>query len=123
MAKLTSKKRKRLRKSAFALPKKRKYPIFDRSHGANALARAAQQLHAGKLSSKAYKKIVREVCERYPDFPSCKERNPRATTTLGTAFALWLVWALYNKGKEDKEIALLEQNTPEIPVSLGYYRI
>lgn len=42
MAKLTSKQRKSLPSSTFALPKSRKYPIPDRSHAINALARATQ---------------------------------------------------------------------------------
>lgn len=39
--------RKELPDSAFALPKKRKYPIHDKAHVRNALARAAQQIKAG----------------------------------------------------------------------------
>lgn len=42
MAKLTGKKRKSLKTSSFALPKKRAYPIHDKSHARNALARVAQ---------------------------------------------------------------------------------
>lgn len=42
MAVLTTKKRKRLKKSQFALPAERKYPIPDRAHAANAKARVAQ---------------------------------------------------------------------------------
>ena len=41
MAKLTPKKRKRLRTSTFAIPEKRKYPIPDISHARNALARVS----------------------------------------------------------------------------------
>jgi len=50
MAKLTSKKRKSLPKSTFGLPGKRAYPMPDRSHAANAKARATQQVAAGNLS-------------------------------------------------------------------------
>ena len=42
MAELTYKQRKRLPDSAFAIPKKRKYPIHDLSHARAALARVAQ---------------------------------------------------------------------------------
>ena len=44
---LSSQARKKLPDSAFALPKKRKYPIHDKAHVRNALARAAQQIKAG----------------------------------------------------------------------------
>lgn len=48
--KLTSKARKGLRKSQFALPGQRKYPVHDRSHAANAKARASQMYKKGKIS-------------------------------------------------------------------------
>lgn len=41
-AKLTTKRRKALATSAFAIPEKRAYPIHDRSHAANALSRVSQ---------------------------------------------------------------------------------
>jgi hypothetical protein len=50
--------RKRLKKSQFGLPGKRKYPMPDRKHAANAKGRAKQQLKRGKLSRTAYDKIV-----------------------------------------------------------------
>ncbi len=50
MAKLTTKKRKALPTSKFALPKERKYPVQDRAHAANAKARAQQQFDKGNLS-------------------------------------------------------------------------
>jgi hypothetical protein len=50
VAKLTSKQRKSLPTSTFALPSKRAYPIPDRAHAANAKARATQQVNAGNLS-------------------------------------------------------------------------
>jgi len=66
MAKLTSRKRKRLPKSSFALPGGR-YPINDRSHASNALSRVAQH---GTASEK--KTVRAKVCKRYPTLPSCK---------------------------------------------------
>lgn len=51
MSDLTAKTRNGLRSSAFGLPKSRKYPMPDRSHAANAKARATQMVKAGKLSS------------------------------------------------------------------------
>ena len=50
--------RERLKRSQFGLPGKRKYPMPDARHAANAKARAKQQLRKGKLSRSAYEKIV-----------------------------------------------------------------
>ena len=57
MAKLTSKGRKALPKSEFGLPGRKAYPMPDRSHAANAKARASQMVKAGKLSTGAKAKI------------------------------------------------------------------
>lgn len=64
MSKLTSKKRNKLPNSTFAGPD-RSYPINDKSHARNALARASEMEKKGKLSpsvaskirSKAHKKL------------------------------------------------------------------
>lgn len=50
MAKLMAATRNALPSSKFALPKQRKYPVYDRAHAANAKARASQMVNAGKLS-------------------------------------------------------------------------
>jgi hypothetical protein len=50
MAKLTSKQRKKLPASSFAGPNK-SYPVPDKSHAANAKARASQAVKAGRMSS------------------------------------------------------------------------
>ena len=61
MAKLTSAERNSLNSSTFALPGERKYPIPDRSHAANALARVSQH------GSPSEKKAVRaKVHAKYP---------------------------------------------------------
>lgn len=57
MAKLTNKERKGLSKSTFGLPKEKKYPMPDKSHAANAKARASQMEKKGKLSESAKEKI------------------------------------------------------------------
>lgn len=62
VAKLTSKKRKSLPKSDFAIPSERKYPIEDRSHAANAKARVAQH---GTPAEKA--KVNAAVKRKYPN--------------------------------------------------------
>lgn len=57
MAKLHKGVRDLLAKSKFGLPGQRKYPMPDRSHAANAKARATQMVNAGKLSSSSAAKI------------------------------------------------------------------
>jgi hypothetical protein len=52
MAKLTTSARKALPSSSFAGPG-RSYPVEDKSHARNALARASQQVKAGNLSPSA----------------------------------------------------------------------
>jgi hypothetical protein len=60
MAKLTSKARNKIKGSNFALAGRR-YPIHDRSHAANALARVSQH---GTAAEKAT--VRRKVRAKYP---------------------------------------------------------
>lgn len=69
MARLTTKRRKSLKRSAFALPGKRAYPIMDKSHARNALARVSQ------FGTPAQKKAVRRAVKR--KFPSIGRRKSR----------------------------------------------
>jgi hypothetical protein len=55
--KLKAAARNALPSSAFALPAERKFPVEDKSHAANAKARAAQQVKAGRLSPASAAKI------------------------------------------------------------------
>lgn len=48
--KLNAAARKKIPSSKFGLPSSRKYPMPDKSHAANAKARATQQVKAGRLS-------------------------------------------------------------------------
>jgi len=57
VAKLTSKQRSNLPDSAFALSKERKYPVENKSHAANAKARAQQQFDKGNISKSTLSKI------------------------------------------------------------------
>lgn len=57
MAKLTTSKRNKLPKSDFGLPGEEKYPMPDKSHAANAKARATQMVKKGKLSPSSASKI------------------------------------------------------------------
>jgi len=58
MAVLTTKKRKKLKKSTFGMPGSGKYAMPDRAHAMNAKARARQMLKKGKLSRSSYNSIV-----------------------------------------------------------------
>jgi len=57
MAKLSASKRSALKDSTFGLPGSRKYPMPDKSHAANAKARATQMVKKGKLSESSKNKI------------------------------------------------------------------
>lgn len=58
---LSTKDRKKLSKKSFALPGKRKYPIPDKAHARNALARVAQN-----GTPKEQKKVKAAVKKRFP---------------------------------------------------------
>jgi hypothetical protein len=71
MAKLTYKAKKALPKSVFAVPGKRKYPIEDKAHARNALARVSA------FGSPAEKSKVRAAVHR--KFPGIgKRKSPGA---------------------------------------------
>lgn len=57
MSKLTTKARKAMPKSEFGEPGKRAYPMPDKSHAANAKARASQAVNAGRMSKSTESKI------------------------------------------------------------------
>ena len=57
MSKLTAKTRNALKKSEFGEPGKRAYPMPDKSHAANAKARASEMEAKGKLSPSMKAKI------------------------------------------------------------------
>lgn len=65
MAKLTSRERNKLPASDFAIPSKREYPIEDRAHARNALARVSQY---GTPTVKA--EVRAAVHRKYPDMGS-----------------------------------------------------
>jgi hypothetical protein len=57
MAMLTSGERKAIPKAEFGMPASKKYPMPDKSHAANAKARATQMVEKGKLSAAAASRI------------------------------------------------------------------
>jgi hypothetical protein len=68
---LSTKDRKKLKKKSFALPGKRKYPIPDKPHARNALARVAQH---GTPAEK--KKVRAAVKSRFPSIGKAKTKKP-----------------------------------------------
>jgi hypothetical protein len=67
---LSTKDRKKLPKKAFALPGKRKYPIPDKTHARNALARVAQ--HGTPAEQK---KVRAAVKRRFPSIGKSKAKK------------------------------------------------
>ena len=61
MAELSTKRRNELAPGKFALPEKDGYPVPDRSHAANAKARATQMYQAGKLSAADRARVNRKA--------------------------------------------------------------
>jgi hypothetical protein len=77
MAKLKAKKRSKLPASAFAYPGTRKFPIYDRAHARNALARAAQSKTSG-----SYAHVAAAVHRRFSDIVlGGKAKGKRRGTT------------------------------------------
>jgi len=64
---LTSATRNALPDSAFVFSKERRFPIHDKAHAANALARAA--------GTKDHAAVMKAVCKKYPDMPACKTEH------------------------------------------------
>ncbi len=67
---LTTKDRDKLSKKSFALPGKRKYPITDKAHARNALARVAQY---GTPAER--KKVKAAVKKRFPSIGRKKSKK------------------------------------------------
>lgn len=72
MGKLTTEAREELPKKDFALPGKRKYPVNDKNHARNALARASQAAKRGDISDIEHKKIIAKA-----DAKLGKQPNPK----------------------------------------------
>jgi hypothetical protein len=67
---LTAEDRKKLPKKSFALPGRRKYPIPDKAHARNALARVAQN---GTPAEQ--KKVKAAVNKRFPSLDKKKAKK------------------------------------------------
>ncbi len=70
MSKLTAKKRNRLKKSTFALPSKRKYPIPDKAHARAALAYVKRKDTDGSFST-----ISRKVYKKFPSLKPSRRKK------------------------------------------------
>jgi hypothetical protein len=57
MAKIDTADRKKIPAAKFAEPEKRAYPIEDKAHARNAMARASQAVKAGRMSKAEAEKI------------------------------------------------------------------
>ena len=68
----STKERKKLSKKSFALPGKRKYPIPDKAHARNALARVAQ--HGTPAEQK---KVEAAVRKRYPSLGKSSKKSQK----------------------------------------------
>lgn len=62
-ATLDAKARKNLPASSFVFPDEKRYPIHDRAHASNALARSKGKPEEGKVHA--------AVCKKFPDLPAC----------------------------------------------------
>jgi len=72
----STKERKKLSKKSFALPGKRKYPIPDKAHARNALARVAQH---GTPAEQM--KVEAAVKKRYPSLGKNSKKSQKRSTT------------------------------------------
>lgn len=85
MAKLTAKKRKNLSAGTFGIKPTKgspgKYPMPDKSHAANAKARATQQVNAGNLSPSAKAKIDAKANKMLDKKPKVKKKPMRKKKT------------------------------------------
>jgi hypothetical protein len=75
MAKMTAAQRKRLKKKAFALKGKRKYPIHDKAH-----AKAALSMAARKDTEGDEKTVRAAVTKKYPSLK--KDAEPERKSRL-----------------------------------------
>lgn len=64
MPRITARKRRRLRKSQFGLPGKRKYPVDTKARARSAKAYAAKEHKAGRLSKSSKDRINAKANKR-----------------------------------------------------------
>jgi hypothetical protein len=74
MAKLSYKRRQKLKSSEFAEPGERKFPIMDKAHARNALARVSQSGSSGEKAT-----VRKKVHAKYPGIEVSGTSKGRAT--------------------------------------------
>jgi hypothetical protein len=90
MAKLSSATRDKMPAKEFAGPDK-SYPIPDRSHAANAKARASQAVNAGRMSKGQEAKIDAKANKKLGDAPKRGERTATHNgKKTGERLAKWM---------------------------------
>lgn len=81
MAKLSEKSRNKIPAKEFGEPKSRKYPMPDKSHAANAKARATQMASKGKISKSTEEKIDAKADKMLGH--SAKSKSGKITRRVG----------------------------------------
>lgn len=128
---LSGKARKALSDADFALPEKRKYPIHDKAHVRNALARAAQQISVGgeaaadakKAMPKiraAAKKFGIEVTEKSIHIEKDAKGDWRWIGRPATNFIDWQV-DIMSKAAHQKYVNWLDANPDMAPVFMSWH--
>lgn len=105
--KLTSSSRQELSDSDFALPDKRKYPIHDKAHVRNALARAAQQIKSGdeeaKRDARAALPKIRSAAKKF-GIGMSKEAGSLLIEKDANGDWRWVGWPTNNYKDRDGDI-------------------
>jgi hypothetical protein len=83
MAKLSTAARKSMPKSEFGLPGSKSYPMPDKSHAANAKARASQAVNVGRMSASTEGKIDSKANKVLGEKPGRGERTETNKATRG----------------------------------------
>lgn len=81
MSELSTKERNKLPDSAFALPGRR-FPIHDKSHARNALARASEALNKGWISKTEHDTIVKKANK-------VLDKDEAGTESFSPTISLW----------------------------------
>lgn len=104
--KLTAAAEKKLSESDFALPEKRKYPIHDKAHVRNALARAAQQIKSGGAGAEDARAALPKIKAAAKKFGIGMEKDRNAVVVEKDASGGWraVMWPSNNFKDWDGEI-------------------
>ena len=132
---LTTRGRKKLEDSDFALPGKRKYPVHDKAHTRNALARAAQQMKRGgeaAADAKAALPKIRAAAKKFGiEMDTEKERTGIVIEKDASGAWRWVGWSTNKFMDADREIladaahkeytAWLDENPDMAPAFMSWH--